>query len=103
MDWIYLIGPAVGALIGGIFGSMKGSGAFHRMYGSGIGSRIGGGSGWTYWYIVMGALWGVSLAFAYREIHKKGDTATGEFYTDTKEYKKRIKEKEKQDKTTKDR
>lgn len=88
MDWIYVIGPAMGALIGGIYGSMLGSGAFYRMMGSGL-SRITGSPGWTTGYMVMGALWGISLAFAYRQMHKKGDNTTGEFLTDMKETKKR--------------
>ena len=97
MDWIYLIGPAVGALIGSIYGKMLGSGALHGMRGSGIGSRVGGSPGWTYAFAVFGALWGLQLAANYRDDHKKGDNATGEFLTDTKEYKKRNK-KDKADK-----
>ena len=89
MDWIYVIGPAVGALIGGIYGKMLGSGAFHSMRGSGIGSRVGGSSGWGPAFAVLGALWGLQLAANYRSFHKKGDNATGEFLTDMKEPKKR--------------
>lgn len=96
MDWTYVIGPAIGALIGGIYGSMMGGGAFHSMRGSGISSRVGGSSGWTTGYIVLGALWGISLAFAYRQMQKKGGDERGEFLTETKAYKKKMK---KQDKT----
>lgn len=97
MDWIYVIGPAIGALIGGIYGSLLGSGAFHSMRGSGIGSRVGGSSGWGPAFAVLGALWGLQLAANYRAVHKKGENATGEFLTDTKEYKKKNK-KDKDDK-----
>ena len=102
MDWIYLIGPGVGMFFGWGYGKLFVSGNIHRMRGGGI-FRIGDSPGWVPSYMIFGALWGVVIAFNYREIHKKDDTATGEFYTDTKEYKKRIKEKEQQDKTTKDR
>lgn len=91
MDWMYVIGTALGALIGGIYGRMVGSGAFHSMRGSGIGSRIGGNSGWGPAFAVIGALWGLELAAIYRDVHKKGDNSTGEFLTDTKEYKKKNK------------
>ena len=97
MDWIYVIGPAIGTLIGGIYGSLLGSGAFHSMRGSGIGSRVGGSSGWGPAFAVLGALWGLQLAANYRAVHKKGENATGEFLTDTKEYKKKNK-KDKDDK-----
>ena len=99
MDWVYVIGPAIGALIGGIYGRLFGGGAFHRMMGSGIGSRIGGSSGWTPAFAVLGGLWGVMLAANYRRIHKKGDTARGEFLTETKEYNKQfVRKKKKKDK-----
>lgn len=88
MDWIYVIGPAVGMLIGGIYGSMIGSGAFYRMRGSGL-SRIVGGPGWAAAFAVLGGIWGLQLAVNYRAVHKKGDNATGEFLTDMKEPKKR--------------
>ena len=101
MDWMYVIGPAVGALIGGIYGKLLGSGAFHSMRGSGIGNRVGGSPGWTYAFAVLGGLWGVLLAANYRRIHKKGDTARGEFLTETKEYNKQFARKRKK-KETKD-
>ena len=90
MDWIYLYGPGIGILVGWIFGKL-------------LGSWFGGSSGLTAGLVVLGAVWGFYMVANYRTIHKKGDTATGEFYTETKEYNKRAKKKEKQDKTTKDR
>lgn len=103
MDWVYVIGPAIGALVGGIYGRMLGGGAFHRMTGSGIGSRVGGNPGWAYTFAIIGGLWGLMLAVNYRRIHRKGDTARGEFLTETKEYNKQFaRKKKKKGKTDKE-
>lgn len=104
MDWVYVIGPAIGALVGGLYGKMLASGAFDRMRGRVFGSRVGGSSsGWIFTFAVIGALWGIKLAANYRDIHKKGDSARGEFLTETKEYNKQFaRKKKKKDKTDKE-
>lgn len=76
MDWIYVIAPAVGAFFGWLVGCMMNERAL-------IGS-----ANWIPTYLVLGALWGIARAAAYRGVFKKEDREKGEFLTETKAYKK---------------
>lgn len=78
MDLIYVICPALGVFFGFIYGNLIN------------GRVIIGSADWVPTYIVLGALWGLGGAAAYRSMFKKEDPEKGEFLTGTKAYKKKI-------------
>ena len=79
-----MIAPAFGAFFGWLYGCM-------------INDRVLiGSTDWVPTYLVLGALVGLGGAAKYRGMFKKEDPEKGEFLTETKEYKKKIKKLEAQ-------
>ena len=78
----YILGPAAGAFFGYLMGCLMNSRA------------IIGTSDWIPTYVVLGALAGLSGAAKLGNV-KKEDREKGEFLTETKSYKQRLKKKDK--------
>ena len=78
----YIIGPAAGAFFGYLMGCLMNS------------RVIIGSANWVPTYVVLGALSGLAGAAKLGNV-KKEDREKGEFLTETKAYKKRLKKKDK--------
>lgn len=78
----YILGPVFGALAGAFMGWLMNE------------RSILGTANWIPGYVIMGVLWGVAGAARFGSVQKE-DREKGEFLTETKEYKKKIKKREK--------
>ena len=85
----YILGPALGAFFGYLMGCLMNSRAILST------------ANWIPAYVVLGALAGL-LGATKLDNGKKEDREKGEFLTETKGYKKRLKKKDKKDKANKD-
>ena len=77
----YILGPVFGALAGAFMGWLMNT------------RSILGTANWIPGYVLMGVLWGLGGAAKFGSV-KKEDREKGEFLTETKDYKKKIKKQE---------